>query len=75
MIIAKEITNRILNDNNFSLGLAGVLKKKQNTLETLVKRNPSSSKLTEYMAIQFYLSQGYTKEEMFEEEEVTENAN
>lgn len=66
MKVSKMILEKILTDNDFSLGLAGVFGIKQISLEMLARRN--SGKLTQYAAIEFYKKNGFTEEEIFETE-------
>lgn len=68
MKVSKAILNKILTDNDFSLGLANIFKIKQVSVELLARRK--SGKLTQWAAVEYYKSQGFTEEEIFESEEV-----
>lgn len=67
MKVSKEIIEKILTDNDFSMGLAKVLKIQQQSVIGLARRN--SEKLTLYLAVLYYKEQGFTEEQIFEEEE------
>ncbi len=64
MNVSKEILNRILTENRFSLDVAKVLDIQQLSVIALAKRN--SPKLTQYALVQFYKEQGYKESEIFE---------
>lgn len=68
MKLNKEIINLIKTDNEFSLGLASVLKISQFSAQQLARRK--SAKLRIYEAIEYYKSKGFTEENLFETETV-----
>lgn len=66
MKVSKVIIQKILSDNSFSVKLADKLGITQLSVRNLAKRN--SDKLTLYVAVKFYESQGFSEEEIFETE-------
>ena len=69
MKVKEKIREKILKDNDFSLGLAEIFSIKQVSVELLARRN--SSKLTQYSAVQFYIKNGFDIEsEIFETEKI-----
>lgn len=73
MKVSKEIIEKILTDNDFSIGLAKVMKIQQQSIIGLARRN--SEKLTLYLAVLYYKEQGFTDEQIFEEEQKNETTN
>ena len=61
--VSKIIIHKILNENDFSIGLAKVLDIQQQSVLGLAKRN--SNKLKLFIAIQYYKEKGFTEEEIF----------
>ena len=61
--VSKIIIHKILNENDFSIGLAKVLDIQQHSVLGLAKRN--SNKLTLFIAIKYYKEKGFTEEEIF----------
>jgi hypothetical protein len=61
--VSKIIIHKILNENDFSIGLAKVLDIQQQSVLGLAKRN--SNKLTLFIAIKYYKEKGFTEEEIF----------
>ena len=61
--VSKIIIDKILNENDFSIGLAKVLDIQQQSVLGLAKRN--SNKLTLFIAIQYYKESGFTENEIF----------
>jgi len=66
MKVSKIILDKILTDNEFSLGLAEIFKIKQISVELLARRN--SGKLTQYQAVMYYKKKGFTEDQIFEKE-------
>ncbi len=66
MKVSKEIIERILTDNQFSLDVASVLGIQQASVFLLAKRH--SDKLASYRLVKFYKEQGYNESEIFETE-------
>ena len=62
--ISELIIQLILNDNDFSLDVAKLLGIQQYSVKELAKRN--SDKLANYHVVMFYLSKGYSLEQIFE---------
>lgn len=62
--LSTKILNRILSDNEFSLALSLHLKKKQDTVIRLAKRESDILRLPEQ--INFYKENGYQQEEIFD---------
>ncbi|ANF51720.1 hypothetical protein A0O34_14935 [Chryseobacterium glaciei] len=63
-LLSSKILNRILSDNEFSLALSLHLKKKQDTVIRLAKRESDILRLPEQ--INFYKENGYQQEEIFD---------
>lgn len=63
MKVSKEIIEKILTDNDFSIGLAKVMKIQQQSVIGLARRN--SEKLILYLAVLYYKEQGFTDEQIF----------
>ena len=61
--VSKIIIHKILNENDFSIGLAKLLDIQQQYVLGLAKRN--SNKLTLFIAIKYYKEKGFTEEEIF----------
>ena len=61
--VSKIIIDKILKENDFSIGLAKVLDIQQQSVLGLAKRN--SNKLTLFIAIKYYKEKGFTEEEIF----------
>ena len=61
--VSKIIIDKILNENDFSIGLAKVLDIQQQSVLGLAKRN--SNKLTLFISIKYYKEKGFTEEEIF----------
>lgn len=74
MKISELIIEKIKTDNDFSMGLAKIMKIQQQSVIGLARRN--SEKLTLYSAILYYKEQGFTDEQIFEKSElkIVENA-
>lgn len=70
MKVSKIIIDKILTDKKFSSDLGQIFNIKQISVELLARR--SSGKLTQYAAVQYYRSCGFTDEEIFETENVKE---
>lgn len=66
MKISKEIKDKILYDNDFSMQAAMLMGITQASFRNLARRN--STKLTLYSLVKFYKSKGYSEEEIFETE-------
>ena len=69
MKVSKVILDKILKDNDFSLGLAEIFNIKQVSVELLARRN--SGKLTQYAAVEYYKSRGFELDEIFEQEKAS----
>lgn len=63
-LLSSKILEKILSDNDFSLALSQHLKKKQDTVIRLAKRQSDILRLPEQ--INFYKNNGYTEEEIFD---------
>lgn len=63
-LLSSKILSRILSDNEFSLALSLHLKKKQDTVIRLAKRESDILRLPEQ--INFYKENGYQEEEIFD---------
>lgn len=63
--VSPSIIDKILKDNNFSIGLAKRLGIQQQSVLGLARRN--SIKLTLYEAIMYYKENGFTEENIFSE--------
>ncbi len=63
-LLSQKILDRILSDNDFSLALSQHLKKKQDTVIRLAKRQSDILRLPEQ--INFYKEKGYAEEEIFD---------
>ena len=61
--VSKIIIDKILKENDFSIGLAKVLDIQQQSVLGLAKRN--SNKLTLFISIKYYKEKGFTEEEIF----------
>lgn len=68
MEISKIITDKILKDNDFSLGLAKIFDQKQQSVLLLARRK--SGKLTQYKAVKYYIEKGFVESDIFEKEPV-----
>lgn len=66
MKVSKAVIDKILKDNDFSIGLAEIFKIKQVSVELLARRN--SGKLTQYAAVEYYKLKGFSLDEIFEKE-------
>lgn len=66
MKVSEVILEKILKDKKFSSDLATIFGIKQISVELLARRK--SGKLTQYAAIEYYRSRGFTDEEIFETE-------
>ena len=64
MKVSKKIIEKILTNNDFSMGVAKAMNIQQQSVMGLAKRN--SEKLTLYSAILYYKSQGFTEKDIFE---------
>lgn len=69
MKVSKEIREKILTDNDFSLDVAKLLGIQQYSAKVLAKRN--SDKLAQYNCVEYYKESGFPLEDVFEKE--TEN--
>ncbi|GIJ96608.1 hypothetical protein CAPN001_11770 [Capnocytophaga stomatis] len=67
MKVSKKIVDKISNDNLFSLEVAKVLNKTQQAVILMAKAQ--SDRLLHYLLVEFYKSQGFTEDEIFEEKE------
>ncbi|MCO7354062.1 hypothetical protein [Riemerella anatipestifer] len=67
MKVRKEIIEKILTCNEFSMELAKRLGIQQQSVIGLAKRR--SEKLTLYKAVLYYKEQGFTEEQIFEPED------
>lgn len=74
MELRQEIKDRIINDNLFSLELAYLLNRKQESLVRAAGRENTPDILTNYAAIVFFKKKGYSEAEIFESEP-SENSN
>ena len=63
MEVSELIIEKILNDNKFSMGLAGILGIQQQSVIGLAKRRSKNLRL--YEAVLFYHEKGYTDEDIF----------
>lgn len=63
--VSKQIREKILSDKNFSSKIAEILGIKQVSVELLARRN--SRILTQYALVKFYIEQGYTEKQIFEQ--------
>ena len=63
MKVSKIIIEKILKDKKFSSDLGQIFNIKQISVELLARRN--SGKLTQYAAVQYYRSCGFTDDEIF----------
>ena len=66
--VSKIIIDKVLKENDFSIGLAKVLDIQQQSVLGLAKRN--SNKLTLYIAIQYYKEKGFTENEIFYDRQI-----
>lgn len=71
MKVSKTILEKVLSDKKFSSDLGQIFNIKQISVELLARRN--SGKLTQYAAVQYYRSCGFSDEEIFEKENVNES--
>ena len=67
MELSSKIKDRILKDNEFSLGLALKLGIKQKSLETKVHRNSEALLLPKYT--EYYKQNGFTEDEIIKKTE------
>jgi hypothetical protein len=65
MKVSKKIIEKILTDNDFSMGVAKAMNIQQQSVMGLARRN--SEKLTLYSAILYYKALGFTEEEIFKD--------
>lgn len=66
MKVSELIIEKIKTDNDFSMGLAKVMKIQQQSVIGLANRN--SLKLALYSAVIYYKEQGFTEDQIFEKE-------
>lgn len=71
MRVNYKILEKILKDNDFSMGLAKAIGVRQQSVLALARRN--SEKLTLYAAVLFYKKYGFTDEDIFETENQQKN--
>ncbi|MFJ1431915.1 hypothetical protein ACILD7_02295 [Capnocytophaga canimorsus] len=67
MKVSKKIANKISNNNLFSLEVAKILNKTQQAVMLMAKAQ--SDRLLHYLLVEFYKSQGFTEDEIFEKTE------
>lgn len=71
MTISKKITDKILDDNIFSLEVAKILNRTQQAVVLMAKNK--SEKLLHHFLVEFYKKEGFTEDEIFERVAPTNN--
>lgn len=67
MKISKKIADKISNDNLFSLEVAKILNRTQQSIILMAKAQ--SDRLLHYSLVEFYKKEGLTEDEIFEKTE------
>lgn len=71
MKLSQIIIEKLLNDKNFRLNTAIVLDVTERNVQILADKNSVNSNLTKIAAINYYKSQGFTDDQIFEPIEVS----